>query len=357
MGRVYRRGATWWVQYYVRGQLFRESARSALKSAAIGLLKVREGEGAHGRLPNLHAEHTTFSDLAALYLQDYEVNKKKSVVRARQLVAHLRRRFARLRATGITSQRIRDYIQHRQSAGAANGTINRELSALRRMFRLAANETPPLVDAVPQITLLEEQNVRTGFVTERDYHALSAGLPAHIQVPFVLAYWTGMRAGEILGLRWDQIDLDMGCVRLEPGTTKNSRARHIPFVTLTIDLLREWKSETLSRYPDCAWVCHFRGQRLRRIPLRTWRKVCAEVGVSGTVFHDTRRSGVRTLVRAGIPERVAMEISGHRTRSVFDRYNIVSGHDLQQAKRLLERVSTTVSTMGLRQRRDGTLSD
>ena len=81
---------------------------------------------------------------------------------------------------------------------------------------------------MPKIALLEEDNVRTGFFTERDYHALRARIPDYLDVPFVLAYWTGMRAGEILGLRWDQVDLDSGCVRLEPGTTKTKRARHVP---------------------------------------------------------------------------------------------------------------------------------
>lgn len=206
----------------------------------------------------------------------------------------------------------------------ANGTINRELAALRRMFQLAADEDPPLVNAMPKIALLEEHNVRTGFFTETDYHAMRAGLPDYLDVPFVLAYWTGMRAGEILGLRWEQIDLDAGCVRLEPGTTKTKRARHIPLIDATIDLLRQWKAQTFCCYPHCEWVCHYRGKRLQRIPSRTWAKVCEQAGIPGKLFHDLRRSGVRTLVRAGIPERVAMEISGHRTRSVFDRYNIVS---------------------------------
>lgn len=113
----------------------------------------------------------------------------------------------------------------------------------------------------------------------------------------------------------------------------------------TIDLLRQWKAQTRSCYPHCAWVCHYRGKHLQRIPARTWAKVCEQAGISGKLFHDLRRSGVRTMVRAGIPERVVMDISGHRTRSVFDRYNIVSEQDMRQAKQLLERVSTATSTM------------
>ena len=208
MGRIYQRGNIWWIQYYGQGQLFRESTRSDLKSAAFSLLKLREGDISHGRLPALRAEKTTFDELAALYLQDYQINGRKTLGRAQELTDRLRESFSRFRACCITSEHIRSYIARRQSEGMANGTINRELAALKRMFRLASQQTPQLVVSTPHIPHLQENNVRQGFFTEDEYKLIRAVLPDHVKVPLIIAYWTGMRAGEIVMLGWEQIDLE-----------------------------------------------------------------------------------------------------------------------------------------------------
>lgn len=195
MGRIYRRGTIWWIQYYGQGQLFRESTRSDLKSAAISILKQREGEISHGRMPALKAEKTTFEELAALYLQDYQINGRKTLGRAQELTDRLRESFGRFRANRITSEHIRAYIARRQAEGMANGTINRELGALKRMFRLGSQQTPPLVISTPHIPHLQENNVRQGFFTEDEYQLLRAVVPDHVKVPLIVGYWTGACGG------------------------------------------------------------------------------------------------------------------------------------------------------------------
>ena len=336
MGRIYQRGHMWWIQYYGQGQLFRESSSSYLKSAAISLLKLREGEVAHGRLPALKAEKTTFAELAALYLQDYQINGRKTCNRAKELTDRLRESFGRFRACRITSEHIQTYIARRQSEGMANGTINRELAALKRMYRLASQQTPPLVVNAPHIPHLQENNVRQGFFTEEEFKLLRAVLPDYVKVPLIMAYWTGMRAGEILKLRWEQVDLERGLLRLEPGTTKNNRGRLIPLVNEVTEALWQWKQLMLLRDPSCPWVCHYRGKRLLAVPTKSWRKACERVGLKGKLFHDLRGTAIRKMVRAGVSERVAMAISGHKTRSVFDRYDIVSETDMRDARGKLE---------------------
>lgn len=335
MGRTYQRGNIWWIQYYGQGQLFRESTRSPRKSAATSLLRLREGEIGQGRIPALRAEKTTFEELAKLFLQDYQINGRKTLQRAQELTATLRKSFGKFRACRMTSEHIRAYIVRRQSEGLANGTINRELAALKRMYRLASQQTPPLVITTPHIPHLQEHNVRQGFFTEDEYKVLRGVLPDHVKVPLILAYWTGMRAGEILKLQWDQLDLERGLLRLEPGNTKNNHGRLVPLVTEVTEALWMWKQSALRCYPSCPWVCHYRGKRLLHIPTKSWRRACQRVGLEGKLFHDLRRTAVRNMVRVGISERVAMTISGHKTRAIFDRYDIVNERDILNSQQLL----------------------
>ena len=254
-----------------------------------------------------------------------------------------RKTFGQFRACRMTSEHIRAHIIRRQSEEVANGTINRELAALKRMYRLASQQTPPLVITTPHIPHLQENNVRQGFFTEEEYKVLRGVLPDHVKVPLIIAYWTGMRAGEILKLQWDQLDLERGLLRLDPGTTKNNRGRLVPLVKEVTESLWQWKQHVLAHYPACRWVCHYRGKRLRAVPTKSWKKGCARVGVNGKLFHDLRRTAIRNMVRLSISERIAMEISGHRTRSVFDRYDIVNERDLFDATMCLQRQKTNVS--------------
>lgn len=331
MGRVYKRGRVWWVQYYRRGQLFRESSGSDLKSVASTLLKQREGEIAHGRMPALRAERTTFDELAALYRQDYRVNQRKSIDTAEAHVVNLTKSFRGLLAREIGTERVAQHIARRRAEGRATATINRELTALKRMFSLGARAQPPLVTTVPYIPLLKGEKVRKGFFEDEDYRALLAVVPPHVRVAVAIGFWTGLRQGEILGLRWEQVDLERGVIRLEPGTTKNREGREAPLIPDVHSLLMEWRRETLARYPACPWVCHFRGKPITHFR-RAWADGIKKAGLHGKLFHDLRRSAVRNMVQAGIPDTVAMKISGHRTRSVFDRYAIVSSRDLEVAR-------------------------
>ncbi len=85
----------------------------------------------------------------------------------------------------------------------------------------------------------------------------------------------------------------------------------------------------------CPWVFHRDGKRIKNF-YAAWRTVCKKAGVPGRIPHDFRRTAVRNLVRAGVPERVAMQMTGHKTRSVFERYNIVSEGDLEAAAKRLD---------------------
>ena len=216
--------------------------------------------------------------------------------------------------------------------GATNATINRELAALKRMLNLGAKQTPPKVDRVPYIPMLKENNTRKGFFEHGDFLALKGALPSYLQGLATFGYKTGWRVSEIVGLTWSQVDRDQGIVRFEVGETKNNEAR-----TVYLD-------DELKKVFESQWTARKRSGKL--IPFvfpnetgdgqlkdfrGAWGKACEDSGIGKRLFHDFRRTAVRNMVRSGVPESVAMKISGHKTRSVFERYNIVNDADLKMA--------------------------
>jgi len=185
---------------------------------------------------------------------------------------------------------------------------------------------------VPYIPMYQERNTRTGFLEHDQFQGLISFLPDYLRPVVSFAYRTGWRKDEILGLTWSRVDLREGTVRLEAGETKNSEARTIYLDQELRDLLhRQWKARE-ERGRLSPFVFPNEGGTGKINDFRdSWMKACQKAAIPKMLFHDFRRTAVRNMVRAGVPERVAMMVSGHKTRSVFDRYNIVSPDDLKMA--------------------------
>lgn len=156
---------------------------------------------------------------------------------------------------------------------------------------------------------------------------LRKSLPDHLKPVLSFGFFTGWRKAEILNLKWNQVNLREGIVRLEPGETKNSEGRTL---YMEPDLWEMMNVLHKNRRMDCFYVFNRKREKIVDFH-KAWKTACTAVGRPGLLFHDLRRSAIRNMVRAGISERVAMTISGHKTRSVFDRYNIVSQDDLKEA--------------------------
>lgn len=213
-----------------------------------------------------------------------------------------------------------------------NGEINRQLSHFGAAFTLAIANSKQIKK--PSIKLLPENNIRTGFFEEPQFRSLCKFLPEYLLPVARFAYITGWRKSEILSLQWKQVDFPGGEVRLFPGSTKNKAGRTFPFTSELREVLIEQRQETdaLQREQGrlIPWVFHIYGDRFRSFP-KSWKTACKKAGLAGNLFHDFRRTAIRNLVRAGVSENIAMKLCGHKTRSVFDRYDIVSGTDLKEA--------------------------
>jgi integrase len=177
--------------------------------------------------------------------------------------------------------------------------------------------------------MLKENNVRKGFFEHGDFNALRTALPSYLKDFVTFAYKTGWRHSEIAGLKWSQVDRDNGIVRLEAGETKNDDARTVYLdEELKEVITRQWEGrKNLLPY---VFLNEKGSDKIKRFD-KSWKTACKDAKIGKRLFHDLRRTAVRNMVRSGIPEGVAMKISGHKTRSVFDRYNIVNDADLKLA--------------------------
>ncbi len=166
-----------------------------------------------------------------------------------------------------------------------------------------------------------------GFAEPAEFETIAAQLPPHLADAARFAYLSGWRKGEVRSVEWRDVDMGAGVIRLRAAHSKNKRPRVLPLRGELRTLIEHrWTERRL----DCPYLFHREGHPIGDFR-KAWRTACRNAGVAGRWFHDLRRSTVRNLTRAGTPEKIAMVFTGHKTRSVFDRYNIVSEDDLAAA--------------------------
>jgi integrase len=334
----------WWCKYYVNGRPVRESTGTEKETEAKRFLDGRRGRVAHGQPIMPRADRVRYEEAERDLRHHYEATKARDLDEYTYRVAHITAFFAGRRIATIGQPDVDAYTVRRQDEASARGsTIRRELGTLRKMLRLAY-ENGKLI-RLPIFHLPKESAPREGFFEREQYEAVRRHLALDLQAAVAIAFTYGWRMhSEVLALERRHVDLEAGTLRLDPGTTKNDEGR---VVYLTPELKAalgaqvarvEALQKRLGRiipylFPFLSGSKR-RGQR-RGDFRKAWQTACAAAGVPGRHPHDFRRTAVRNMVNVGVPERVAMKITGHKTRAVFDRYHIVSPGDLREAARRL----------------------
>lgn len=279
-------------------------------------------------------------DLLVLVKNDYVRRGLKSLSHVEtRWENHLESFFGDLWANELTSDDVDAYTAHRQKEKASAGTINRELSLLRRMLRLGMRGKSPKVRSVPHFDLPKEAGARQGFLTDKLYDALARECGAEglwLRGMFMLACNVAWRKAEVLGLQCRHLDFSDGTIRLDPGTTKNDEGR---VVKMPKDVQQVLAACAAGKGPDDYLFTRdsgrYKGRRVRDFRVG-WANACERARCPGLLFHDLLRTGARNLRRLGVAEKTIMRIGGWRTREVFERYNIVDHEDLVDAARRLD---------------------
>lgn len=351
----------WYAQYYdASGKQVRVSTRTEDQKKALTKLRDLMSERDKGFTSPADLRNVTYGTLRAGLLASYEARGNKSLLMSAdgtEFIPGLKpldKFFGfengkpGLQASKITTDTGRRFAEQRKAEldaldkrrgktredDAHNAAINRSLAALRRMLRLAHRDGK--ITRVPFIELRQEPDARDGAVTPEEFERLMVVLPSRLRPLVCLLYSTGVRLGEAQQIEWSQVDFNAGkrgLIFLEGRQTKNKNPRVLPITERLLPMLKEMEPKE-GRVFDAANI------------RKEWMKACAAAGLGniipvdgkkydpryeGVTIHDLRRSAITNMVRSGIRETVAMRISGHKTASVFRRYNIVSPADIDEA--------------------------
>jgi len=374
-GRIFqRKGSSFlWIAYYAHGKEQREVARHVRtgdkieaseknRHEAERFLKRRLGEIAaeqHGgrAFVGPQQERVTVGELLDGLERDYKLRDKWGRKVASN-IKPVREHFGSWRAAELTADSIGKYIENLRADGYSNSTVNRRTQLLGQAFKVAIqNKQLSLAPFIPRLS--EVGNERQGFFETADFEAVVAKLPEHLRDFSRFGFLTGWRKGSIESLRWADVGEDTIYLRAE--NSKTRKPETMPLEGELQDIIDRRRAAAVlqsenapSRFAE--FVFHRSGQPIGDFR-KAWASACVSAGLgkmvcpkcagegsspicddckmstrySGKIFHDFRRTASRNMISAGVPQAVAMKITGHRTDSMFRRYAIVNEEQKREA--------------------------
>jgi integrase len=355
-GRLFRRrsrhtGAelpTWWIAYCVDGKERRESAHSGDVEEARRLLRKRLHAADEGTYMPPERERLTVNAILDALLDYYVTHGKPSAATAPAQVKAWREPLGTVRALALTTGRVLRLTRLWQDAGTTNATINRRLALLHRAYRLAKLRLDPArLDFTD--CFLDECSPLGKHLSRDVFHAIAAQFDPGRRAFCEFCYLTGKRKGQMSRTTWTHYDAAAAEFTWSADEVKGRRPEVLPLAGRALELIRALHA---NRRLHCRYVFH--GPRCAPgvAPStrygcvgefkRAWATACRKAGVpagrkaGGYIFHNTRHTAVTNLVNAGVPAHEVMAVSGHRTRSVLDRYSLTLK---AQTRAALERVT------------------
>jgi integrase len=325
-------GRVWWIEYYDHDRRLRRERIGPNKVAAEHRLReVLSAKAEERHIKKNPEAKTKFKLLAQWYLELPEVKAKRSYDRDQRSLLKLLPFFGERLLKHINAALVESYKQTRlkEPSGrtpqhlTAPATVNRELACLKTIFSKAVKNGKAERNPTQGVKMLKENNERDRVLSPEEYARLLAHCPNYLKPIVKLAYHTGMRQGEILGLTWGQVDLKEGFIRLQPENTKTNEGRLVPF---SGELREMFKA--LPRNLPAAMVFNRNDKPIASIR-EAFEAACGRAEIKEFTFHDLRHTAINNWRLQGHDYFRIMAATGHKTLNVFKRYNTVSKDELK----------------------------
>lgn len=312
--------------------------------AALALRKVQKIQKPGFEDPEDYK--TTFDEMTTWYLGLDYVREKPSFKTIYYSLTKFNKVFGHKIVASVKPADLKNYQTQRQKARLADATIDHEIGKTKTMIitafnnRKVSSNTLRTWKSVKKL-LKKGSDVRDRIISPEEFSALMEHSSGHIRSIIATAYYTGMRKGEILGLTWDRVDLANRMIYLEAKHTKDDEPRKVPICSELFEILRNMPNK-IRTDDESGHVFTYKGQPMNDIRAGL-RKACKDAGIlygrfkkGGFVFHDLRHTFNTNMRKAGVSDSVIMEITGHSSRTMFDRYNTIDDDDARQAVDQLE---------------------
>ena len=318
-------------RFYIHYQVDKHRVRKVVKGArtkaeAIKVLNSEIADALRGKYNfKKHNSEITFHDMADIYLEKYAKPKKRSWKSTdRVFIRNMKPFFSDIKLIKITPLMVEDYKIERLENGSgrregekvSNSTINRELQCLRKIFNKAIDWGYATDNPVRKVDFLSEKgNIRKRVLNEDEEKRFKAAVPFYLKQMILVALHTGMRKGEVLKLKWENVDFERREITIVE--TKDDEDRVVPMNPLLFNLLLMLKSQ--DGKGEYVFTNPTTGKRYVEIK-RAFTSACKKACIDDFHFHDLRHTYASRLVRNGADLNTVKELLGHSSITTTQRY-------------------------------------
>lgn len=306
-----KRGSVWWIDIATpSGERIRRSTETGNKAQAQELHDKLKSEV--WRLHKLgDRPRRIWQDAAVRWLR--EQAHKASIEDDRAKLRWLDRYLADRELESINRALIDTITEAKLAEGCSNGTVNRVLALIRAILRKCVREWEWL-DRAPAVRLLKEPTRRVRFLTRQQARVLLRELPQHLREMATFTLATGLRAANVTGLTWEQVDLSRKLAWIHPDQAKARKAIAVPLNDTAMEVVRAQRG----KHPTHVFT--YRGQPIKQVSTRAWYLALKRAGIEDFRWHDLRHTWASWHVQSGTPLFALQELGGWETEKMVRRY-------------------------------------